>query len=93
MRSPGLGINLYNNGVGSISATLRAGSITAAQGGVNASSAGGGNITIDNRGTINAGNIGINTGNGASNPSSVNGLISVSIRAPSMRPARLICRL
>ena len=72
----GLGINLYNNGVGSISATLRAGSITAAQGGVNAFSAGGGNITIDNRGTINAGNIGINTGNGASNPSSVNGLIS-----------------
>ena len=44
---------------------------------MNAFSAGGGNITIDNRGTINAGNIGINTGNGASNPSSVNGLISV----------------
>ena len=49
----GAGINLYNNGVGSISATLRAGSsVTAAQGGVNAFSAGGGNITIDNRGTI-----------------------------------------
>ncbi|QDW47974.1 hypothetical protein FFI89_032165 [Bradyrhizobium sp. KBS0727] len=73
----GAGINLYNNGVGSISATLRAGSINAAQGGVNAFSSGGGNITIDTRGTINAGTIGINAGNGTSNPSSVNGLISI----------------
>ena len=64
--------------MGSITATLQAGSsVTAAQSGVNAFSAGGGNITVDNRGTITAGSIGINTGNGASNPSSANGLISV----------------
>jgi hypothetical protein len=55
---------------------------------VNAFSAGGGNITIDNRGTINAGTIGINAGNGASNPSSANGLISVinsgTVNAPGL---------
>ncbi|MGH6708545.1 MAG: hypothetical protein ACREEK_06195 [Bradyrhizobium sp.] len=74
----GAGIGLNNNGVGNISATLQvASSITAAQSGVNAFNAGGGNITVDNRGTIAAGSIGINTGNGAINPSSVNGLISV----------------
>ncbi len=84
----GAGVNLYNNGVGSVSATLRAGSINAAQGGVNAFSAGGGNITVDNRATVNAGTIGINTGNGASNPSSANGLISVinsgTVNAPGL---------
>jgi hypothetical protein len=74
----GTGINLYNNGVGNINATLQvASSVTAAQGGVNAFSAGGGNITVDNRGTITAGNIGINAGNGGSNPFSSNGQISV----------------
>ena len=74
----GAGISLNNNGVGSITATLQAGSsVTGAQSGVNAFSAGGGNITVDNRGTITAGSIGINTGNGGSNPSSANGQISV----------------
>ncbi|MEH2620648.1 hypothetical protein V1285_005594 [Bradyrhizobium sp. AZCC 1620] len=74
----GPGINLYNNGLGNISATLQATSlVSSAQAGVNAFSAGGGNITVDNRGTIIAGGIGINVGNGASNPSSANGQISV----------------
>ncbi|MBB4369391.1 hypothetical protein GGD63_002179 [Bradyrhizobium sp. cir1] len=84
----GSGINLYNNGNGSISATLRpTSSITAAQGaGVTAFSAAGGNITIDNQGAISAAAIGVSAGNGSS--ASVNGLISISnsgtINAPGV---------
>ncbi|UVO39384.1 cadherin-like domain-containing protein [Bradyrhizobium arachidis] len=74
----GSGINLYNNGNGSISATLRpTSSINAAQGaGVTAFSAAGGNIGIDNQGAITAAAIGISVNNGSS--ASVNGLISIS---------------
>ncbi|MBR0712180.1 Ig-like domain-containing protein [Bradyrhizobium liaoningense] len=84
----GSGINLYNNGNGSISATLRpTSSITAAQGaGVTAFSAAGGSITINNQGAISAAAIGISVGNGSS--ASVNGLISISnsgtINAPGV---------
>nr|WP_246583580.1 Ig-like domain-containing protein [Bradyrhizobium iriomotense] len=74
----GSGINLYNNGNGSISATLRpTSSVIAAQGaGVTAFSAAGGSITINNQGTISAAAIGVSVNNGSS--ASVNGLISVS---------------
>ena len=70
------GINLYNFGVGDIGATLLAGSITAGLSGVNAFAQGGGSVTIDNRAAINAGAIGINTGNGTSN-SAATGTVSV----------------
>ncbi|UWU74072.1 Ig-like domain-containing protein [Bradyrhizobium huanghuaihaiense] len=84
----GPGINLYNNGNGTISATLRpTSSVVAAQGsGVNAFSAAGGSITINNQGVISAAGIGISVGNGSS--ASVNGLISISnsgtINAPGV---------
>ncbi|WP_212333476.1 hypothetical protein [Bradyrhizobium manausense] len=74
----GSGINLYNNGNGSISATLRpTSSIIAEKGpGVGAFSAAGGSITINNQGAITAAGIGISASNGSS--ASVNGLISIS---------------
>ncbi|WP_461327569.1 Ig-like domain-containing protein [Bradyrhizobium huanghuaihaiense] len=84
----GPGINLYNNGNGNISATLRpTSSVVAAQGsGVNAFSAAGGSITINNQGVISAAGIGISVGNGSS--ASVNGLIAISnsgtINAPGV---------
>lgn len=71
------GINLYNFGVGDIGATLLAGSIAAGLSGVNAFAQGGGNITIDNRAAINAGAIGINTGNGTSNSAAI-GTVTVT---------------
>ncbi|HKU09160.1 MAG TPA: Ig-like domain-containing protein [Bradyrhizobium sp.] len=74
----GPGINLYNSGDGSLSATLRSSSsVTALQGGgVTAFSIAGGNITIDNQGTINAAAVGISANNGSGN--SANGLISIT---------------
>ena len=57
---------------------------------MNAFSAGGGNITVDNRGTIIAGGIGINVGNGASNPSSANGQISVINSGTVNAPGRAV---
>ena len=74
----GPGINLFNNGNGTISATLQAASqVNAKQGiGLTAFSAAGASITINNQGTINAAGIGISANNGSGN--SVNGLISIS---------------
>src|SRR5262249_16764483 len=62
------------------SATLQAtSSIVAASGaGVNAFAAGGGNITINNQGSIAAAGVGISASNGSSNPATANGLISIT---------------
>jgi large repetitive protein len=76
----GVGIGLYNWGVGNITATLESSSsITAPATGVNADALGGGNVSITNLGTITAASgVGIyaGTGNGVAN--SVSGIVSIN---------------
>src|SRR5258708_15646159 len=76
----GVGIGLYNFGVGNLSATIEASStISAASAGVNAFAQGGGNVSIVNHGAIVAnGGTGITVGTGTGTPNSVGGFISVN---------------
>ena len=76
----GVGIGLYNAGVGNINATLEASSsINAITAGLNAFAQGGGNVTIINKGTITApsGN-GIIAGTGNSLTATGNGVLSIN---------------
>jgi hypothetical protein len=76
----GVGIGLYNFGVGNLSATIEAPSIVKAiTAGVNAFAQGGGSVSIVNQGTITVANgAGITIGTGMGTPNSVNGVISVN---------------
>ena len=75
----GSGINLYNFGVGNLSATIEASStISAVSAGVNAFAQGGGNVSIANLGSISAyAGSGITVGTGG-NASTGNGVISIN---------------
>ena len=77
----GVGIGLYNWGVGSLTATLETPSvITAPNAGVSAYAQGGGSVTVTNHGTITVSEgtgISTGTGNGTA-PGSVGGLITVN---------------
>ena len=76
----GAGIGLYNWGVGNLTATLETSSaITAPAIGVNAYALGGGNVSINNKGTITvASGIGISVGTGNGVANSVNGIVSIT---------------
>ena len=76
----GVGIGLYNFGVGNLSATIRPSStISAISAGVNAFAQGGGSVSIVNQGVIIAnGGAGITVGTGTGTPNSVSGVISVN---------------
>ena len=76
----GSGILLFNYGTGSLALTLEtSSSVTAAQWGVNAFARGGGNVTINNSGTVtSASGIGITTGTGNGVANSVSGVISIT---------------
>ena len=76
----GVGIGLFNYGIGNLTATLEASSVIIASAiGVNAYAQGGGNVTITNHGTITVAQgtgISVGTGNGAAG--SVGGVVSVT---------------
>ncbi|HEV2970744.1 MAG TPA: Ig-like domain-containing protein [Pirellulales bacterium] len=76
----GAGIGLYNWGVGNLTATLETSSAITAQAiGVNAYALGGGNVSINNKGTITvASGIGISAGTGNGVANSVNGIVSIT---------------
>ena len=76
----GFGINLFNFGVGNLSATLEAGaSIIAPAAGFNVFAQGGGNVTVANSGTVAvAAGSGISTGTGNGLSTTGNGVISVT---------------
>ena len=76
----GVGIGLYNFGVGNLSATIRPTStISAISAGVNAFAQGGGSVSIVNQGVIIANSgAGITVGTGTGTPNSVSGVISIN---------------
>ena len=76
----GVGIGLYNFGVGNLSATIRPTStVTAISAGVNAFAQGGGSVSIVNQGVIIANSgAGITVGTGTGTPNSVSGVISIN---------------
>ena len=76
----GVGIGLYNFGVGNLSATIRPTStVSAISAGVNAFAQGGGSVSIVNQGVIIANSgAGITVGTGTGTPNSVSGLISIN---------------
>ena len=76
----GVGVSLYNFGVGNLTATLETPSATIATAtGVNAYAQGGGNVSITNNGTITVvTGVGISTGTGNGAAGSVSGVISVT---------------
>jgi len=76
----GVGIGLYNWGVGNLTATLESSSaITAPTTGINANALGGGNVSITNHGTITvASGVGISAGTGTGAANSVSGIVSIS---------------
>ena len=75
----GLGVGLYNWGLGNLTATLESSSaITAPTTGVNAYALGGGNVSITNHGTISvATGIGISAGTGNGVANSVSGVVTI----------------
>jgi hypothetical protein len=76
----GYGIELYNDGLGNLTATLESSSaITAPKVGVNAYTPGGGNVSVTNHGTITvATGVGISAGTGNGVANSVGGLITIN---------------
>ena len=76
----GYGIELYNDGLGNLTATLESSSaITAPKVGVNAYTPGGGNVSVTNHGTITvATGVGISVGTGNGIANSVGGLITIN---------------
>jgi hypothetical protein len=76
----GVGIGLYNWGIGNLTATLEISSaITAPVTGVTAYAQGGGNVSITNHGTITvATGVGISAGTGNGVANSVSGVVSIN---------------